>query len=340
MGNDTYFFTYCLIFGTFLGFFWRLFVKGAARETFYRQLSALALEVFLPIHIAGTLLKIGASSKIEFALVFIVGGMVCCIAILAVARVSFAVFAGGRALLPHYPYIASTFAGGGRAVVLLAAASPFVDTMLADLVDPRLHGRGGMLDALAIFDAGYWAFFTLVVYEFFMRRSYPNGRADSFDSFSASRPFVVVVGLVFIVEVFQEPIVNAVGVGAIDLARLFLAAVISIFASAAVSLVAKSTSALSSARGIGLILLVRFVALALVALAAYVAMPAYLSLLWLPMAVMLLAPPSSFIPQMLYFRGASEAQRDEAVALNLSWNMALYVFIAGLVAASLATAYP
>jgi hypothetical protein len=58
------------------------------------------------------------------------------------------------------------------------------------------------------------------------------------------------------------------------------------------------------------------------------------------MAVMLLAPPSSFIPQMLYFRGASEAQRDEAVALNLSWNMALYVFIAGLVAASLATAYP
>lgn len=338
MNNDTYFFTYCLIFGTLLGFFWRLFVKGAARETFYRQLSALALEVFLPIHVAGTLLKIGASSKIEFALVFIAGGIVCCVAILVVARASYAISARGRSLLPHYPYIASTFAGGGRAVVLLAAASPFVDTLLADLVDPRLHGRGGMLDALAIFDAGYWAFFTLVVYEFFMRRSYPHGRPDSFDSFSAGRPFIVVVVLVFVVEVFQEPIVNAVGMGAIDLARLFLAAVISIFASAAVSLVAKSTPILSSARGIGLILLVRFFALALVAMAAHIIVPSYLALLWLPMAVMLLAPPSSFIPQMLYFRGASEAQRDEAVALNLSWNMALYVFIAGLVAASLATA--
>lgn len=332
MTADTFFFTYCLIVGTILGFVWRLFYRGDRREAFYWTLTTLALKFFLPIHIAGTLLKINASSKFEFATSLLIAGPACCgavlLATLATARLV------GSERMPHYPYIAATFAGAGRAVVLLAAAAPLLDTALHNTLDPRLLRNGGMIDALAIFDAAYWAFFTAVIYPFVMKWSFPLPGGDQHDgalTLNASRALVVVGMLVFVTEVFQQQILDFVGTQAIDKARLNFAAMIIIFSSAAVSLVAKGGALLPSLRAIGFVLVTRSIGLGILSLICLFAFPDQLKLLWLPMVIMLLAPPSSWIPQMLFSKGATELQRNEAAAINLAWNVLLYVAVAVLV---------
>jgi len=73
---------------------------------------------------------------------------------------------------------------------------------------------------------------------------------------------------------------------------------------------------------------IRLLGIGIVFAACLLLLPEQLKILWVPMIVMVIAPPSSFIPQMLYYQGATEAQRDQAVALNISWNVLLYVLIA------------
>ncbi len=75
MQSDTTFFTVCLFAGALIGLAMRYLDKPEDREGWYRQLTKIAIEYILPIHIFGTALKATASSNVDFAFWLLVGGL-------------------------------------------------------------------------------------------------------------------------------------------------------------------------------------------------------------------------------------------------------------------------
>lgn len=334
MQSDTSFFTVCLFAGALIGAAMRYVGDPEKRETWYRQLTTVAIEYILPIHIFGTTLKAAASSNVDFAVVLLAGGIACTFAVLQIAQF---VVASPRykEFDPHFPYIAATFAGGGRAVVLLAAITPLVDPLIHGALDQRLQGKGGVLDALAIFDTGYWAFFTAIVYERLMPRSFSKqGSAESETTRSARRSVISLVTIIAVAAIFEDQIVKLIGAHTIDVGRFTFASIIIVLSTAAVVLIARRVPVLQSLRDIAFAIQLRLIGVGSVFTICLILLPDQLKILWVPMVVMIVAPPSSFIPQMLHHQGASTTQRDQAVALNIAWNVLLYGLIAVLALAA------
>lgn len=328
-----------ILVGLFFGLISR---KANSTEAFkvrlYQQLEFYAVKALLPTHIFLTIIiSQGLLNLANFFLLILSGIFFSVIAIV------FAHFITRLSIFksecyPHLQYAAGTFGGGGRAIVLIAALQPFI---AANSNLSTSSSKYILIDTLAIFDLGYWLFFCTVIYSFVMPLSFKTKIKHSKENSSPlniGHVMVLIASIASFIIVFigREKFISFLGgIEIVSYARTIVTALIVIFASTAFGLRFEHTKFGSSLFYIILIFLIRFFAFILPLFFIFFAYPEFFKLLIIPVVILLVSPPSSFLQFMLSDRGASEKSTKQILNINASWNIIYFGFVIILVSISL-----
>ena len=322
-----------------LGLGWKFDLQW--RDRLYRRLSALTLGVLLPVHVILSGTKSEAFEGNLTLGAFFLGGLVSSLAILLVGWIVTERTGLRTRYAPHYKFIASTFAGGGRSIFILTILASLLSASLAE----SGHTTADLIAWLAVFDVGYWLFYIVVVYDQLMPRLYSDAGAAGRQKSSPDKPPFnwwttgALTGSAFIAIVGSSTgwLHEAFASAALDVDRIRLA-----FACAIIGL---STLALGvkvrrfrleeTVGDMGILTVVRLAGLAVPTALAVALFPGWTLVTLVLGLTFLLSPPSSLIDRMLYWRGAEEREVQHALSLNITWNALLLAVGLGLLAVNL-----
>jgi len=320
--------------GIFFGFCIRNTIskQKGAKKKIYKKFELFAIKILLPIHIFLTIIRsqeyLNFQNFISLALAGI--GYSLCALVLA----HFITMSGTLKVkcFPHMKYAVSTFGGGGRAVVFIAALQPLLlDNSALNTSSPS----GLSFDALAVFDLGYWLFFCLVIYRYIMPSSYEKSTSksdskDKEDLLNIGHKLVVVAAFLgfMIILLGKELFIDSVGgIEKIVFTRDLITGAIVMLSAAALVLRFESVRIGSSWLYICLIVSIRVGAFILPTLYIYSQYPEFFKLLFIPLVVMVVSPPSSYVHFMLSEVGAKTKAVDQIININASWNILYFVVV-------------
>lgn len=322
-----YTYVVALLLGTALGVLIRQSTTAEQRDSLYTSLSAAILLWLLPFHVLTATLRVGGYKAVSGGLFLMGWGAAFCLGTLLIAMLVTRLKPGAR-FRPEMPYIASTFAGGGRAVLLAAAVSPLVDALG---LFPNFGDTGTMIDALAIFDVGYWLFYVLVVSTAIMPMTF---RGSPNLGKGLLPPIAVLVGAIagcaanYLPDGVIDPLLPSV--------RWTITSLIVVFAALSFALKFEVAAVGTAKIDILFILVVRLLAFApLLVLAWLIVSPDSLDMLLLLALMFFCAPPSSLVDKLMLQAGASLQSAQRAIPVSVLWNLPFVLITIALAAGSL-----
>jgi hypothetical protein len=308
-----YTYVVALLVGAFIGRIIRRNTSPTQRDSIYTSVSAAILLWLLPFHVLTATLRAEGYKAISGGLMLMAWGAVFCLGTLLIAMLLTRLKAAAR-FRPEMPFVASTFAGGGRAVLLAAAVSPLVDALG---LFSFFGDTGTMIDALAIFDVGYWVFYVVIVSTAIMPMAFrgsPNIGKD------------LLPPVAILIAAFVGYVVGYVPDGVLDpylpSARWIISSLVVVFAALSFALKFEMSSVNTARVDILFIVVARLLAFApLLALAWLIVSPDSFGKLALLALMFFVAPPSSFVDKLLLQAGAPLASAQRVIPIGVLWNL-------------------
>ncbi len=320
-------YVFSLTFGVLVGFLLNGILEKESIKLLSSRLMFFALTVLLPIHLSTASLRaslLGVSETLQWNLLW---GILTCIATIVVLHLIITITKSNK----HYlKYQGSTFAGGGRALILVGVIAPLLSQYIQIKGINQNENISFLIDSFVMFDIGYWFFYCLVIYKYVMPKTYTQSSIAEDTTFLNTREFIqlgaVLLGIIFMVIPIQYlnslPFITYLP----DLRKILSAVIVGISA-IYLTLTIEWKFFGSALSDFGIIILGRVLGFGLITLMIYFIYDEIPFQIALPLIIFLIAPPSSFIPMMLETVGAPEKNRKMAVTLGASWTL-LFGFIA------------
>jgi hypothetical protein len=308
----------CLLVGAVLGRVVRRFVEPAQADRMYGTVSDFIVLVLLPLHVFLATARAKQLQQEHNLWPLMLWGAAFSAATFVAIYLICRAFKPLQSKSPHLAFIGSTFSGGGRTTLLAALLAPLADRLgLAVL----LGSRNTLIDALAIFDVGYWIFYVLAM-QLAMRQSYPPVAAPAQSAFKWLGVGVAMGLAIFGLEWF--------GAGLVEQAlthRTLLTNAIVVLAAFTFMLKLDVRADLGVWGDIAILLAGRIAVLVGLYVLLKQAAPHWLILVLLPAALMALSPPSSLVDKMLHGAGAPESAVQNAIDIGVILNLILLIVL-------------
>ena len=304
------------------------------REAAYDLGTLVALRIILPIHVLLTTAIVNHDKLGKLVAMPVLGGMVCLLVFLFSKLMQLLPAIEGT--YPQSPYLASTFGGGNRGVMMMFAIVTFAPAFVPeeDLIT--------LVDRFALLDAGYFLFFLIAIRPFLRLGVFTKGSDDENKKSHIWEwgPILAcgVVGVVFNL-VGKEALEGAIGSDAlgytlqsvrvwVSYAMVFVATTMIVFVITfrfTLENLVKLFVVIIVARLLSFLIVTAVIVATLV---AFDAAPAALDpVMLLPLVILTLCPPSSLADKMLRQDGADIETVELAATLSGVWNF-FFVLVA------------
>lgn len=310
-----------LCIGALIGLILRSDKNIKERKSLSDKFAFFALTVLLPVHLATAGLRaasLGVDDIFKFNLIW---GMLTCFFTILILHFLVMFTKSGKQYLK---YQGSTFAGGGRALILVSIIAPFIANYIhiKDINNDEMPSF--LIDTFVMFDLGYWFFYCLIIYKYVMPKSYKKQKISDNKSFLKTREYIQISSVLIGFIAVYIPInwLNSIPlITYLPEIRTGLSALIVSISAVYLTLSAELKFSGSVFSDFGMIMLGRLISFSVILLLINTIYGELPSQITLPLLVLFIAPPSSFIPMMLQNVGAPEKNRKMAVNLGTTWTL-------------------
>ena len=330
----------CFVIGLVVGFAVRVILshpavgnREAFRDAVYDWGTLVALRILLPIHVFLTTAMISHDKLFKLAAMPVFGVAVCLLVYMCSRLLQ--LFSRVGMTYPHSPYLATTFGGGNRGIMMIFAIVAFAPAGVPkeDLMT--------LIDSFALLDTGYFLFFLIVIRPLLALDVHAI-RSDEKESKNSLMWEVVpivacgVIGACFNFigkEALERTFGSETLRDTLQLAREWCSYAMATVAMSMISLVINLDLKLRTLRNlfvtIFLARLLGFSILLAILVATMVtfgiALTVFHPILHIPLAVLFICPPSSLADKMMRQDGANIETVRLAATLSGTWNICFFV---------------